>query len=114
MATELSVVNVPYQGTLSFTANDTAVPASLEMYFINNGYTILIVNNAAMADNDVTIHSVANDIPGTQDIVQTVVGQSIQVFGPFQPLYWNQGGYVYVSFESDTTVTVAALNFQFV
>lgn len=110
MATELTVVDVPYQGSISFTANDVAVPASLEMYFVNNGSTILVVNNAAMADNDVTITSVSGDIPGTSDLVTTVVAQTVQVFGPFQPLWWNQGGYTYVSFENDTTITVVALN----
>jgi hypothetical protein len=113
MATELTVVNMPYQSSLDFTANDTAVPAGLEMYFINNGYTILVVNNAAVATNDVTITSVPDDIPGTEDLVVTVAASSIQVFGPFQPLYWNIGGNVYVTFEDNTTITVAALNLTF-
>jgi hypothetical protein len=113
VATQLDVIDVPYQGSLDFTANDVAVPASLSMYFINDGYTILIVNNAAMADNDVTIVSVADDVPGTTDLTETVAGESIRVFGPFEPLWWNNNGYVYVNFEDDTTVTVAALSLQF-
>lgn len=112
-ATELTVLDVPYQGSIDFTANDTAVPSGLEMYFINNGYTILVVNNAAMATNTVVISSVQDDIPGTEDLQVTVAAQSTQVFGPFQPLYWNISGYVYATFQNNTTITVAALNFQF-
>ena len=111
MATELTVLDMPYQSTLDFTANDTAVSADLEMYFINNGYTILVVDNAAMATNDVVISSVAGDVPGTEDLEVTVGAQTTQIFGPFQPLWWNQGGYVYVTFENNTTITVAAINF---
>ena len=114
MATELTVLDVPYQGSIDFTANETAVPAGLEMYFVNNGYTILVVNNVAMATNDVVISSVPGDVPGTEDLEVTVAAQSTQIFGPFQPLYWNQGGYVYVTFEDNTTISVAALSFQFV
>lgn len=114
MATQLDVLNMPYQGTLDFTANDTAVSSDLEMYFVNNGYTMLVVNNAAaMADNDVVIHSVEGDIPGTEDLEVTIAAATVQLFGPFQPLYWNQGGYVYVTFENNTTITVAAINFSF-
>ena len=112
-AIPLEVLDMPYQGSLDFTANGTAVPAGLEFYFPNNGNTILIVNNAAVASNDVTIHSVPNDVPGTEDLVATVAAGATQIFGPFQKLYWNQSGYVYVSFEDDTTITCAAINIQF-
>lgn len=114
MATELTVVDVPYQGALDITANETTVDTELTYYFVNNGNTILIVNNAAMATNDVTITSVSGDIPGTEDLTVTVAAQSVEIFGPFQPLYWNTGGYTYVTFETDTTVTVAALNLSLV
>lgn len=106
---ELTPVEVPYQSALDFTANDTAVDAGLEMFFPNDGNTILMVNNAAMATNDVTIQSVPNDTPGFEDLTVTVAAQSIQIFGPFDKEFWNQGGNVFVTFENNTTITVAAL-----
>lgn len=113
MATQLDVIEIPYQGSIDFTANDTAVSSDLEMYFVNNGYTILVVNNAAMATNDIVVSSVQGDIPGTEDLEVTIAAESVQILGPFQPLWWNTAGYVYVSFENDTTITVAALNISF-
>lgn len=113
MSTQLSLVTVPYQNALDYTANATAVDTELTYYFTNNGYTILVVDNQAMATNDVTITSRSGDKPGTQDLTVTVAAQSVEVFGPFRPIWWNIGTFCYITFENDTTINVAALNLTF-
>lgn len=113
MATELTVIDMPYQGSLDYTANATAVDTELDYFFLNNGSTILVVDNQAMATNDVVITSVSGDKPGTENLTVTVAAQSVEVFGPFEPLWWNIGESVYVTFENDTTINVAALNLTF-
>lgn len=109
----IPVVEVPFQESLSFTDNDTAVPSGLEVQFVNDGYTIFVVNNAAMSDNDVTISAIPDNAGRDVNYTATVTAESTMIFGPFRPVWWNQAGVVTATFESDTTTTCAAIRLQF-
>lgn len=108
--TAIAIDVVPYQGQISLTDNLTN--AATSMSFVNNGYTILVVSTGAVTPT-LTIHSVAGDVPGTSDITGALTANKINIYGPFQPLYWNQGGSVIVTLSNATSVQVACFSFQY-
>ena len=99
----------PYQGQISIT--DSLVAASASMSFINNGYTVLVLSTGAVTPT-LTISSVEGDVPGTSDISGALTANKVTMYGPFQPLYWNQGGSVLVTLSNATSVQVACFSFQ--
>lgn len=107
--TAIAIDVVPYQGQINITDNLTAATAS--MNFVNNGYTVLVVSTGAVTPT-LTISSVPGDVPGVEDITGALTANKITMYGPFQPLYWNQAGYVYVTLSSASSVSVACFNFS--
>lgn len=80
------------------------------MQFQNNGNQTLVVNNAGAAPITVTI-DLAPDRFG-RDGTKTVpvpAGDELMI-GPFLPLLYNQGGYVFVDLDDDTSVTVGVIS----
>jgi hypothetical protein len=108
--TAIAIDVVPYQGQISLTDNLTN--AAAEMSFINDGYTILVVSTGAVTPT-LTIYSVPDDIPGTENITGALVANKINIYGPFQPLFWNVGGSVQLTLSSATSVQVACFKLQF-
>lgn len=108
--TYIDIDVVPYQGQISLTNNLTNAAASMQ--FINDGYTILVVSTGAVTPT-LTIYAAANDIPGTENISGALVANKVNIYGPFQPLYWNQAGSVQLTLSSATSVQVACFRFQF-
>jgi hypothetical protein len=82
------------------------------MQFQNNGNQALVVNNASAAGITVTIDFAADrhGRDGTKTISVGAGGE--KYIGPFIPELYNQGGYVYVDFSADTSVTVGVLSLQ--
>lgn len=119
-ATELNVATVPFQGYLDLaaTGNMIAVPSSLECTFVNNGNTILVVENNAVATNLVTITAVPDNAGRSTNIsfaVPAIAGgvSNVTLFGALRPVWWNYGGVVRVTFANNTTIRVGAINIQF-
>lgn len=78
--------------------------------FANTGDQFLHVKNGSAADVDVTVQTPAKvggiDI---EEVVVTVTAGEERMIGPFPPGVFNQAsGEVYVDYEDETTVTVAA------
>lgn len=99
-----------------------ATDAALNMSFINDGYTILIVQNLAAAVTTVTVYGVPDNAGRSVGVnfAQTVPGVTLNptvggigIFGPYRPIWWNQAGVVNVTFSAITTVTVKAVSLQF-
>jgi hypothetical protein len=107
--TNIPVIEIPYQGGINVT--DNLIDAATDMSFINDGYTILVVSPAAVTPT-LTIYSVADDVPGTTNISETLTASKVMIYGPFEPLWWNTAGSVFINFSSPTSVKVGCFSMQ--
>ncbi len=99
-ATPLTVYTVPFQGFIDLTTNNT--PATAEMTFVNDGYTVMNVVNSD-PDNalTLTITGVRDNAGRSKTITQVVAAQGgYFMFGPFRPIFFNKAGDVQVSFST--------------
>lgn len=109
--TDISVTDQPNQGStvLTFSAAD----ATNDMKFANDGNTILVVKVGA-TQTQITVQGVPDEAgrDGTEQVTTT---SNTVVFGPFAERWWNAedgSGEVWVDFDQDTDVTVAALRLK--
>ena len=137
MATQITVYNAPFQGkessvptlnlgtvvNLAGTVQSTGVAqaAALEMFFVNDGYTILFVcTGAAAVTGNITIKAVPDNAGRAVDIVSgapapliPILVNQTRAFGPFRPIWWNSGGVVNLTFSNADNITVSAVSFKF-
>ncbi len=73
---------------------ETASNSANDMSFVNDGNTILVVNNKAASGTavEVTLLGVVDEHGRTQSIVETVAIGELRVFGPFPKSRWNEPG----------------------
>jgi hypothetical protein len=114
--TAISITDVGNQGSVN-PVSWSAADATNDMMFANDGRIVLLVDNASGGGVDVDVISVADEAGRTQDISVTVAAGNQAAFGPFHSGWWNQSGTdagnVYVNFDVDTSITVAALRLTF-
>ena len=112
MAVEtLNVIRVPFQSQINFTGS--FVNVSTQMRYANDGYTILYVRVGAVTPT-ITISSVQDNASRYGNIGPTLMTANRTIsYGPFRPIWWNNSGFVYVTLDDATNVTVAILNYQF-
>ena len=128
----LTVFKAPFQGqpnpsgaltgvgvdltTVSATTPSIVIVGT-EYSFVNDGYTILyVLTNAAPAAN-ITITSIRDNAGRVADIgaPTALVASTTFSYGPFRPIWWNQGGIVNVSFSAvpGNAALIAAVTYQF-
>lgn len=94
---------------VTFTSGD----AANDMYFENDGRTILLVSASTSSGQTITVVSVADPFGRTGDKSITVPTNGTSVRGPFAPTLYNQGGSnkgrVHVDMSDDTGVSFAAV-----
>ncbi len=71
---------------------ETASDSANNMYFVNDGNTLLVVNNKSASGTAVvvTIPGVVDEHGRTNSIVETVAVGELRVFGPFPKSRWNE------------------------
>lgn len=111
MARTLITLNtIPQNGlsldAVTFTNGDSAN----DMYFVNDGNTILIAKNADAGAHAGSLVSVADQFGRTGDDPFSIAAGATLVAGPFPASLWNQaGGIMHVDFTTATSVTIAAV-----
>lgn len=99
-------------------ATFNAVTASNGSYFLNDGNVVLLCKNASGgASRTITVTSVADEWGRTGDVELTVADGDIGVIGRFRPNLFNQIGAgdlgkVFVDYDDDTGLTIAAVSLQ--
>jgi hypothetical protein len=104
----IAIQTIDLTGLAEFTL--AAASASTDT-FVNDGRTILVVNNASGSQMTVTIDSLqASDFGSDEDIAVAVEAGERVFIGPFQKARFNSiAGVVTVTTSLETSVTVAAL-----
>lgn len=88
--------------------------AADDVMFVNDGNTILLVDNGSATVINPTIVSVSDQFNRTGDITLAVNATSRGIFGPFTPAGFNQKtgtdiGKIFVNFDEDSNVKVVAI-----
>lgn len=110
--TPIPVTPAPFQGgTAGLSITDTLIASAATMSFVNDGYTVLYVANVGTASN-IVIQSIPDNAGRVANIAGAVEENATTLYGPFEPIWWNYGGLIYITFSSTSTVTVAAVSFQ--
>ena len=90
--TEIAVTELSKFGS-SAEVSYTTADATDDMYFENDGRTILIAKSGTASGQVVTVQSVPAPGSGREgDLTYTVQDDREQVLGPFAPSLWNQRG----------------------
>ncbi len=111
--TPIVVQTVPFQGHLA----QTLVPAAtVDLSYINDGYSILVINNASGGPVNVKISSVKDNAGRIdEDLTTTGFAQpvGIQIYGPFRPIWFNDAGKILVTLAQTANITVGVFKLQF-
>jgi hypothetical protein len=109
----LTVQTVPFQSHLEQTLT---AATSVDVNFVNDGYSILVVNNTSGGAINVKIVSVP-DNAGRIDEDLTTTGYSqpagIQIYGPFRPVWFNDQGKVSVTLGQTANMSLGVFKLQF-
>jgi hypothetical protein len=111
--TSIPITNLAFQSGASITY--TAADATNDMMYKNDGDTVLVIKNGGGSSVSVTVKSVADEAGRLGDINLSVAAGSEAVVSMLRPSWWNQKtdlGNVYVDFDVDTDVSVAAVKIR--
>lgn len=113
---ELTVQTVPFQSHLNLTNNLTAA-TSVNISFINDGYSILVVQNNSGGNRLVKIQSEPDNAGRIDEDLSTtgynVPTMTTEIFGPFRPIWWNDAGKIFIELDATATTNLAVFKLQF-
>ena len=90
----------------------TLVVAADDAQFLNDGQTVLIVQNGGVGVETITAISVADQFGRSLDLDVTPTNAKESIAGPFRKSIYNQSdGYVHLD-TADATLSVAAVKFN--
>lgn len=109
-------VTVPFQGHANLTTGFVAATQT-NISFVNDGYTVLFVQNNTGGNRLVKISS-EPDNAGRIDEALTTTGFDVptmttEMFGPFRPIWWNEAGKVFIELDAIATTNLLVVKYQF-
>lgn len=87
--------------------------AANDFEFVNDGKTILVINNAGSGSQAADVISVADSAGRLQDLTVTTTNGKISIAGPFNPSLWNQAdGKVHIDASVEDNFEFAAVQLK--
>ena len=105
------ITDVPFQGSLvDIAAGGVAGDATNEHEMLNDGKTLVVIENGGVGVATATIVSVADNLGRFGDEVIPVPAGKTATAGPFNTSAWNQSGaLLHIDLDIDTDVVVAGV-----
>lgn len=88
----ITLTDIGRDATVGAAITEVASDSAQNMFFVNDGNTLLIVNNKAASGTavQVTIPGVVDEHGRTGQIQESVAIGEVRVFGPFSKSRWNE------------------------